>query len=429
MKKIIQIPALMFLSGIAQADIYSDAEDIMNEKESVFQNYFPSHQQTIIAPPWLYRYYPETNNYQGINIEDGLHYVMGSDFFSDIPIISDSNIHGAQFNHSSDEGEFGFKFSLHTVDGSPLHTVEDEYGVKYAKLVIGKNYRITGEVPPQLYAMTSYLVLEHQAVGEDTWVAIRKFKLANRPDFDQTFTLPNTTHLRGKWRLRSFNEEGLEGTVEPAVVSGTLSAEADLVITWNLTNDTKSDLIVHYPTQKLITGEFCTSEFTLLAGETARTTITNPGDWSGMTWYANRVKSGAITDNYTMRWDHKVSGYDACSSPEANFVMESGGVYNMRLTPRALSSGFDAFVWSDGSSVCSAGWLTNFGYSLADHTSNFIEAVIVDTGWAVAIAGMGYACVTTVAACFATGGLVTTEVNSLYKQTSQLVKDLPPSCP
>jgi hypothetical protein len=38
MKKIIQIPALMFLSGIAQADIYSDAEASMNVKESVFQN-------------------------------------------------------------------------------------------------------------------------------------------------------------------------------------------------------------------------------------------------------------------------------------------------------------------------------------------------------------------------------------------------------
>jgi hypothetical protein len=48
MKKIIQILGLMFLSGIAQADIYSDAEASMNEKESVLKNYFPSHQQTII---------------------------------------------------------------------------------------------------------------------------------------------------------------------------------------------------------------------------------------------------------------------------------------------------------------------------------------------------------------------------------------------
>lgn len=349
---------------------------------------------------------------------------------------SDSNSHGAPFTHSSDEGLFGFKFSLHTVDGSPLHTVEDEYGVKYAKLVIGKKYRVTGKVPLRLVATSfTHLVLEHQAVGEDTWDAIHKFKLPKKQRFDQTFTLPQRTHSRGHWRLRSFNDEGLEGTEDALpVVSGLLGTDADIVVSINITNDAKDDLLIRYPTQQLNNDTYCTSTITLPAGETATTTYTNPKDWGGMTWWATRVNAGLIVDKYKMRWDHTVPGYTACSTEAAGLQLQSGQVYNMRLTPRSLSSGFDAFVWGANFNfpVCSGGFLTNAGYDIADHTAQFIETYLSDLGATVATIGMAAMCAGApelTAPCYAEIGLVSTDINKAQAASAALTPDLPPSCP
>ena len=333
--------------------------------------------------------------------------------------------------YTSDEGPFGFKFSLQTVDGSPLNTVTDEYGETYAKLVIGQRYRVTGDVPLYLRrylrfrtSTFTHLILEHQAVGEDTWDATHKFELPKGPSFDWTFTLPTRVASRGHWRLRTFNNEGGEGTEDPAVVSGLLGTTADAVVTWGLINDTKSDLYISYPTQQLANGNYCSMKFTLPAGQTSTTTFTNPPDWAALTFYATRVKSGVITDRYIMRWDHKVKGYNACSSDEAGLGVESGQTYYMRLTPRNLSSGFDAFVWRDDFPVCSAGWLTDFGYSMADHTFNFVETYLVDAAITFAAIGMGLSG-NVVGAVAAT----TTVVDRVVKQYEELRPDLPSDCP
>ncbi|MCK5831493.1 MAG: hypothetical protein KAH20_14455 [Methylococcales bacterium] len=68
-----------------QADIKSDGEKIMNGAEQVLPQFFPSKQKTKSYPPYLYRFYPSTEIYVGINQKDGGVYVLGG-VFGDEPL-------------------------------------------------------------------------------------------------------------------------------------------------------------------------------------------------------------------------------------------------------------------------------------------------------------------------------------------------------
>lgn len=55
----------------------SDTEKLLNWAENTHPNIFPSHQATQSIEPWLYRYYPESNIYAGVNKNDNSVYVLG----------------------------------------------------------------------------------------------------------------------------------------------------------------------------------------------------------------------------------------------------------------------------------------------------------------------------------------------------------------
>lgn len=55
----------------------SDADKLLNWAEKNFPQYFSSHQVTQNIEPWLFRFYPETNIYAGINKSDQNVYVLG----------------------------------------------------------------------------------------------------------------------------------------------------------------------------------------------------------------------------------------------------------------------------------------------------------------------------------------------------------------
>jgi hypothetical protein len=44
-----------------------DAETLLNWAEGAYAQYFPSHRTTLFSAPYLYRYYPETGNYVGVD--------------------------------------------------------------------------------------------------------------------------------------------------------------------------------------------------------------------------------------------------------------------------------------------------------------------------------------------------------------------------
>ena len=370
---------------------------------------------------------------------------------SDSDSDSDSDSHGAQHIHSSDTGPYGFKFSLRTDDGSPHEIVEDEDGSTHLKVVIGKPYRLVGKAPPKWSADRpfTYLVLESQVDGsEDAWIASRKIALNGKRRFDHTFTFPSTVGRR-VWRMRVFNDDG-EGTgaAPPTVVSGLLSTESDYAFTVNLINATKSDLVIYYPVQQIADGSYCEKSFLLNQGATATTTYTNPTFGSEstppitypqdseaqFTYWAERQNSGAITDKYAMRWNYTQKGYNACSSDQANLKLVSGETYYIRLTPRSFASGFDAYVWSEGSlniPVCSSAMLTNLGDDITDNSAEFAIKFLMFLGKTVKTVKAGLTCASTgdPDACYKADKGVVTLVGQAEEVDEKFQADLPSECP
>ncbi len=67
-------------SHFAAADTIGDTNILLNWAENTFSQLFPSHQATHNIEPWLYRYYPESGTYAGVNKENNGVYVLGGSF-------------------------------------------------------------------------------------------------------------------------------------------------------------------------------------------------------------------------------------------------------------------------------------------------------------------------------------------------------------
>ena len=73
---------LMGSANFASADINSDTETLLNWAENTYRDLFPSHQVTQNIDPWIYRFYPETGIYAGVNRGDNGAYVLGGPYGS-----------------------------------------------------------------------------------------------------------------------------------------------------------------------------------------------------------------------------------------------------------------------------------------------------------------------------------------------------------
>ncbi|QOJ24518.1 MAG: hypothetical protein HRU78_13425 [Gammaproteobacteria bacterium] len=69
--------ALLIQMQFSFATPSSDTDKLLNWAEKNFPQFFPSHQVTQNIEPWLFRFYPETNVYAGINKNDQNVYVLG----------------------------------------------------------------------------------------------------------------------------------------------------------------------------------------------------------------------------------------------------------------------------------------------------------------------------------------------------------------
>lgn len=80
---------ILFSLNIAQADIADDTEILLNWAEETYPNYFPSYQTTQTFGPWLFRYYPQSDTYAGVNIDDQGVYVLGGPWGNQPTFISE----------------------------------------------------------------------------------------------------------------------------------------------------------------------------------------------------------------------------------------------------------------------------------------------------------------------------------------------------
>ncbi len=68
---------LLCHSHLIYADTGSDTEKILNWAENTYPEIFSGHQATQNIEPWLYRHYPETGIYAGVNKNDNGVYLLG----------------------------------------------------------------------------------------------------------------------------------------------------------------------------------------------------------------------------------------------------------------------------------------------------------------------------------------------------------------
>lgn len=71
---------LLVKANFASANLAADTERLLNWAETTFPQYFPSHQGTQSIEPWLFRFYPESQVYAGVNKSDNSIYVLGGGF-------------------------------------------------------------------------------------------------------------------------------------------------------------------------------------------------------------------------------------------------------------------------------------------------------------------------------------------------------------
>ncbi len=79
------IAAAAFLGNIQSsvADVATDTEKLLNWAQNSYKSFFPSIQPTQTLESWLYRFYPETGIYAGVNTKTNDVYVMGGQFGND----------------------------------------------------------------------------------------------------------------------------------------------------------------------------------------------------------------------------------------------------------------------------------------------------------------------------------------------------------
>ncbi|WP_293006087.1 hypothetical protein [Nitrosomonas sp.] len=83
---------LNFLGSIsfAFADTASNTETLLNWAESNYPQYFPTHETTQSITPWLFRFYPNSNVYAGVNTNENGVYVFGGPWGNVNPTYIDS---------------------------------------------------------------------------------------------------------------------------------------------------------------------------------------------------------------------------------------------------------------------------------------------------------------------------------------------------
>ena len=88
-KLILSIGTVIFIGGIpfASATTASDAEKLLNWAENTYPHFFSSHQATQNIEPWIFRHYPDTGIYVGVNKQDNNVYVLGGPWGSNPTVI------------------------------------------------------------------------------------------------------------------------------------------------------------------------------------------------------------------------------------------------------------------------------------------------------------------------------------------------------
>ncbi|MDE2387892.1 MAG: hypothetical protein KGN35_02230 [Betaproteobacteria bacterium] len=102
---------------LAFATTAGDTERLLNWAEKNFPQFFPSHQATQNIEPWIFRYYPETQVYAGVNKSDQNVYVLGGPWGNNPAVIDTLANLINQVNSSGGDGSIAACDTANAISG------------------------------------------------------------------------------------------------------------------------------------------------------------------------------------------------------------------------------------------------------------------------------------------------------------------------
>ncbi len=261
-------------------------------------------------------------------------------------------------------------------------------GQRVLQLVIGKTYQVHGRLPArQREALAGkQLTIEAKRDAGGAWKSIARFASDTDGRFTATIRIP--TKLQGvhRYHIRATGaaRSARSGTALP---SDTLTAAGDVAFSVTITNDTKTDLLLSFPTsQNPVTGTYSNAVIAVPEGVSQLLTYVNPVE--GVTTFgftANRLECFFGCSTYYANWDHAPNRkHTPCSTAMPSF--DSGSEHTVRLTPQLGSSGFDMFVLdTNGSEICTGGLDTKLSQWFSNHPVAKWATIVVAVAAAVTI--------------------------------------------
>lgn len=132
-------------TSITSADTANDTETLLNWAESNFTQYFPTQQTTQTLDPWLFRFYPETGVYAGVNSSDNGVYLFGGPWGNISPTYIDSLSNLLEITKAGQNGKLTDVISIITTKAG-ASAFGRIFAIKADGTVWGQGYNGTGAI-------------------------------------------------------------------------------------------------------------------------------------------------------------------------------------------------------------------------------------------------------------------------------------------
>lgn len=256
------------------------------------------------------------------------------------------------------------------------------------QLVVGKRYQLHGRLPANLRAALSgrQMAAEAQSDRGGPWTTVARFTSDSDGRFSVRLRIPDTLLGVHRYRIKATGplRSARQATVLPG---GTLTAVGDVVFSIAIYNDTASDLTFTFPVWQQDSG-YAAGSVPVYKRTATTLTFTNPiQDVTQIGFSAQRFSCFFNCQTFNANWDHTPSKkHTPCSTGMPTFT--SGSSFTLRVTPQALTSGYDTFMLdSNGNEICTGGLDTKVSTWFGNHpvakwgTIALVTTVIVIVAW------------------------------------------------
>ncbi len=284
------------------------------------------------------------------------------------------------------------------LDGEPLGARKVDRGAHAGKLVnrvvVGKRYRLQGQLPVRLRDAFAgrRLVVEAKADSRTAWTTVGRFTAGSDGRFTTSIRVTRSLFGLHKYRIKVLSGERStrQSTTLPG---GAVTAVADTSFTLTFANDTKSELLFTFPTwPDPDSGQYDNGQFAVNQNTSVKLVYTNPvQNVTGIAFFAQRQTCLIVNCSlYYANWDHapKKKGPAPCNTVSPTFV--SGGDYTIRVTPQMGTTGFDMFLLdANGNVICTGALSTKFSQWLGNHPTARWAVILLAADAAInAVAGV-----------------------------------------